>query len=192
MNRIQFIKIILLRLTLIGLLLILVIHALPAQIQYTRHFSRALEKCQATFVAPVEGWYKIKMLRDQFGPKYDLALQSEDREFEMHFSLDPEYRANVPHITCLTTASTLAINMDRFDIKVNVFTDEQCRAFFNADWAAYADFIPKPSLTDKQFGRLVTIFREGKGMIQEVFFFNWHDDEKDRRMYSVAFLPDNI
>lgn len=158
-----------------------------AQMQYTRHFTKELEKCHATFIAPVEGWYKIKMIRDQFGPKYDLALESEEKDFEMHFSLDPDYQINVPHITCLTTASTLAINSDRFDIQVNVFTPEQTKSYFNADWAAYADFIPKPTLTDKSFGRLVTIFREGFGLLQEVFFFNFHDPEKDLRMYTLTF-----
>lgn len=160
-----------------------------AQMQYTRHFTRELEKCNASFITPVEGWYKIKMIRDQFGPKYDLALESQDREFEMHFSLDADYRADVPHITCLSTASTLAINSDQFDIAVYVFSGEQSKSFFEADWAAYADFIPKPTLTDKSYGRLVTLFREGIGLMHEVFFFNFHDEEKDRRMYSLAFLP---
>ena len=159
-----------------------------AQLQYTRHFTNELLRCQAAFVTPVEGWYKIKMIRDKFGPKYDLALQSEDKEFEMHFNLDASYRANVPHITCMTTASTLAINADRFDIAINVFTPQQSQAYFKADWAAFADFIPKPSITDKSFGRLVTIFREGSGLMQEVFFFNHHDEEKNRRMYTLSFL----
>ena len=161
---------------------------ITAQIQYSRHFTKELERCQATFVAPVEGWYKIKLLKDQFGPQYDLSLESDEKDFEMHFSLQPDYRANVPHISCLSTVSTLALNDDQVDIQINFFTPEQTKQYFEADWAAYADFVPKPSLTDKAYGRLVTIFLEGRGLIQEVFFFNKHDNEKDRRIYSIAFM----
>jgi hypothetical protein len=165
-----------------------------SQIQYTQHFTRELKKCQASFVAPVEGWYKIKMLRNEPGLKYDLALQSEEKDFELRYDLQPGYRANVPHITCLTSASTLAINDDRADIRVNIFTPEQAREYFQADWAAWADFIPKPSITEKYYGRLVTLFREGDGLMQVVMFFNQHSEEKDRRIYSLSFLsrdPEN-
>ena len=50
-----------------------------AQTRYTHHFAKELDRCEATFVSPVEGWYKIKMLRDQREPQMDLALQSEDK-----------------------------------------------------------------------------------------------------------------
>ena len=105
----------------------------------------------------------------------------------MRFSLQPEYTADVPHITCLSTASTLAINDEQASISMHFFTPEQAQQYFQADWAAYADFIPKPQISDKYYGRLVTIFREGSGIIHEVLLFDFHDDEKDRRMYSLAF-----
>lgn len=160
-----------------------------AQTHYTQRFAKELDRCDATFVSPVEGWYKIKLLRNQGEPKMDLAIQSEDKHFEMRFSLQPEYRANVPHISCLTTASTLAINDEQASIKMNFFTPEQALQYFQADWAAYVDFIPKPQISDKYYGRLVTIFREGSGIMHEVLLFDFHDDEKDRRIYSLSFTP---
>jgi hypothetical protein len=160
-----------------------------AQTLYTHHFAKELDRCEATFVSPVEGWYKIKLLRSQRAPQMDLALQSEDKSFEMRFSLQPEYTANVPHITCLTTASTLAINDEQASIKMNFFTPEQALQYFQADWAAFVDFIPKPQISDKYYGRLVTIFREGSGIMHEVLLFDFQDDEKNRRIYSLAFTP---
>jgi hypothetical protein len=165
-------------------------HSAFTQIQYTQHFTNELKRCRADFIAPVEGWYKIKLLKNEPGPRYDLALQSEEKDFELRFSLQPEYRVQAPHITCLTTASTLAINDDHADIHVNVFTADQALEFFHADWAAYADFVPKPSLTQKYYGRLVTLFRQDDGLMQIVMFFNEHDEEKDRRIYSLSFLAE--
>lgn len=177
--------------TIINLVLALLLKwdHLGAQTRYTHHFAKELDRCEATFVSPVEGWYKIKLLRHQREPVMDLALQSEDKHFEMRFSLQPEYTANVPHITCLTTASTLAINDDQTSIRMNFFTPEQALEYFHADWAAYVDFIPKPQISDKHYGRLVTIFREGSGIMHELLLFDFHDDEKDRRIYSLAFIP---
>ncbi|MBK8502076.1 MAG: hypothetical protein IPL46_07635 [Saprospiraceae bacterium] len=160
-----------------------------AQTLYTHHFAKELDRCEATFVSPIEGWYKIKLLRHQRDLQMDLALQSEDKGFEMRFSLQPEYTANIPHITCMTTASTLAINDEHASIKMNFFTTEQALQYFHADWAAFVDFIPKPQISDKYYGRLVTIFREGSGIMHEVLLFDFHDDEKDRRIYSLAFRP---
>lgn len=160
---------------------------LEAQTHYSHRFTRALEHCNATFIQPIENQYRPKMLRkDAFG-RYDQVIETRTRDFEMRFMLDPNYHKDVPNITCIALASSLATNAQRFDIHINVFSPEDAQAYYHADWAAYADFIPKRSLTDKYYARLVTIYKAGSGIMHQIMLFDEHNDEKDRRLYSLAF-----
>jgi hypothetical protein len=158
------------------------------QILYSRHFARKVEKCQASFIRPVENWYKIKMLDQDPYMRYDLVLASEDKAFEMRFFLDHKYDRQIPHIDFFSLASSLAINEDHFDIHMHIFPTDMAHRSFQADWAGYADFVPKRSLTEKAYARLVSIYREGTGLMHTLLLFNVHDEEKDRRMYTLTFV----
>lgn len=179
----------LLRIGLVILLLLSGLHpsVLRAQTHYSHRFTRALEDCNATFIQPIENQYRPKMLRkDAFG-RYDQVIETRSKDFEMRFMLDPNYHKDVPNITCLALASSLATNAQHFDIQINIFPQEDAQAYYHADWAAYADFIPKRSLTDKYYARLVTIYRVGSGIMHQIMLFDEHSDEKDRRLYSLSF-----
>ena len=92
-----------------------------AQIHYSNRFTKVLERCRATFISPVEHQYRPKMLkRDDFG-RYDQVIESRDAQFEMRFMLDPSYQNDVPNITCLALASSLATNDQAFQIHINIF-----------------------------------------------------------------------
>lgn len=157
------------------------------QIQYTQKFTKLLRQCEASFVAPIEGFYKIRMPRGSDQYQFDLLLDSEDKSFELRYKIDPRYKLDIPHVAAMTMASHLASNEERFSIEMNVFTAEQSESYFGADWAAYADFIPKPSFTNRRYGRLVSVFKSGKGLLQTIMFFDDHNEEKDRRLYSLTF-----
>jgi hypothetical protein len=161
-----------------------------AQIQYTSHFTRKLQKCNAEFISPVEGFYKIKLLKKGKDTTYDLALESNEHELELRYRLESNFRSAAPHVVFTTNASTLASNDEHFDLKLHVFDPEEAQSIFNAEWAAYADFVPKSSVTNKFYGRLVTLYRENM-LLETVLFYNKQDDEKDRRMYSLLFMPFN-
>jgi hypothetical protein len=161
---------------------------LTGQIQYTNHFTQKLKKSGADFIAPVEGFYKIKMPKKRQMNPYDLALESEEHALEIGFILKPNLEVSVPHVYFMAAVSSLAINDEQFDIRLNMFAEEVAQAQFHAEWAAYADFVPKSSLTDKYYGRIVCLYREGT-LLQTVMFFNRQDEEKDKRMYSLSFLP---
>ncbi len=158
------------------------------KVVYTRDFAQKLEKAQADFIRPVEGFYKIKVLdRDEF-MKYDLVLRSQDKAFEMRFAIHPNDRLATPQIQCFNLLNSIATNDAHFDIKLSLYSEEQARSDYNAEWAAYADFVPKKSYSDYHYGRLVTIYREGSGLIHQVLLFNQHDREKNIRMHSISFL----
>jgi len=160
----------------------------PENVVYTRDFAKKLERSQADFIRPVEGFYKIKMLGQDEHMKYDLVLRSEDKNFEMRFVLDPDYALALPQMQCFNLLNSIATNDEHFDIKLLLYPEEQAKSDYNAEWAAYADFIPKKSYTDFHYGRLVTIYREGGGLIHQVLLFNEHDREKNLRMHSLSFL----
>jgi len=127
------------------------------------------------------------MPRGKEGNDFDLMLESEEMAFELRYQLDPNYQLAVPHISAMTSAMSMAINDDRVSIEMNVFTPEQSASYFGADWASYADFVPKPGLTNKRYGRMVTVFKSHKGLLQTIMFFDDHEEEKDRRLYSLTF-----
>ena len=159
-----------------------------AQILYSRHFAKKVEKCQASFIRPVENWYKIKMLDKDPYMRYDLVLASEDKAFEMRFFLDHKYDRQIPQVDFFSLASSLAINEDHFDVHMHIFPKDMAQQSFHADWAGYADFVPKRSLTEKAYARLVSIYLEGTGLMHTLLLFNVHDEEKDRRMYTLTFV----
>ena len=161
------------------------------QIYYSNHFTKKLRSMGATLIKPVEGFYKVKLLkRDQF-LRYDLVLHSEEKEFEMRFCLDNKYEAGVPHVSAFATATSLASNDPHFEISINIFPPENAKSYFNASWAAYLDFIPKRSLSERHYGRLVCMYDERRGMMYNLMLFNGHDEEKNRRIYSLMFQPES-
>ena len=103
------------------------------------------------FVKPVEGYYKVKLKRADGLMRYDLVLDSQEKEFEMRFWIDPKKDLVVPQVHAFALVSGLASNNPHFDIAFNIWPEEQALQYFNAKWAAFADFIPKRSLSDKTF-----------------------------------------
>ncbi len=158
-----------------------------AQIYYSHHFTKKLEQSGMTFIKPVEGFYKIKMKQKDRLMKYDLVLHSTEHEFEMRFYIDRHLKHQVPQVSTFAMASSLAINDEHFDIHMHLFPTERARTDFNADWAAYVDFVPKRSLTDKHFGRLLCIYRPDRAIAYHLMLYNRHDGEHDRRLYALQF-----
>ncbi|MBX2817242.1 MAG: hypothetical protein KTR24_14635 [Saprospiraceae bacterium] len=157
------------------------------QIIYTRSFALELEAAGADFISPVEGFYKIKMLKADRHLEYDLVLRSEDKAFEMRFDVKPDYQLAVPHIHCFNLLNSIAVNEEHFDIELNLFSPEESQKRYHADWSAYADFVPKRRFSDFHYGRLVTIYREDRGLIHQILLFNEHNREKDLRMHTISF-----
>jgi hypothetical protein len=163
------------------------VNNLFSQIHYSHRFTKKLKKTHMTFVEPVEGFYKIRMLkRDEF-LKYDLVLESEEKAFEMRFLINPSPSISYPHIAHFNLANSLATNHQHFNLEMQFFEEEDVKSVFHADWAAFADFIPKRSLTDKHFARLVTLYNEAYGMAHLLLLFNSQDREKDLRLYTLSF-----
>lgn len=175
----------------IALLFVLATLVIPelamGQIHYSHHFTKKLNSMAGSFVEPVEGYYKVKMLRRDAYMRYDLVINSEEKEFEMRFLLDKKYLSGTPKISMMTLASSLASNDTHFDIHMHLFPPDLAKNYYAADWAAYADFVPKQSLTDKHYARLLCIYQVDLGLIYQLMLFNQHDEEKNRRLYTIGF-----
>ncbi len=159
----------------------------PAQIYYAHAFTRKLERCQAQFAKPLEGYYKIKFLKKNTLVPFDLVLESRDFSFEHRFILDPDYQLDVPHVSSMALAATLAINEEKFSLTANCLSAEEAAGYYGADWAVYIDFVPKPEVTLRHYARLVTLYKEGAALIHHLMLFDYHDDEQSRRLYMLGF-----
>ncbi|MDH3244651.1 MAG: hypothetical protein OEM26_08560 [Saprospiraceae bacterium] len=167
--------------------LVMVSTSLPAQIIYSHNFTKKLHRAGIDFVEPVEGFYKVRLLKKDDLLKYDMVIQSKEKDLEMRFVLDPKYKLDVPHLSFFNLATSLATNEQRFNIKLNVYPPSEAKSLYGADWAAYSDFIPKRTLTDKYYARLISIFREGLGMAHQIILFNRHEREVDVRSHTISF-----
>ena len=161
------------------------------QIHYSHRFTKKLKKAHLNFIEPVEGFYKIRLPKKDEYLKYDLVLRSEEKAFEMRFHIDPAPTMAFPHMACFNLANSLATNDQHFNLEMQIFEQDNAHELFTADWAAYVDFIPKRSLTDKHYARLLTLFREEYGLVHLLLLFDHHGREKDLRLYTLSFIDDS-
>lgn len=156
------------------------------QIIYTKRFTKKLEKCNADIIRPVEGRYRVHMIRRRTDPKYDLVLRSEDFEQEIRFILDHSVRQNAPHVRFFVLASDLATNDEENDIIIKAWDPAQARQLFSADWAGYCDFVPKPGVTDYAYGRLVSLYKDTH-LMHMIIYYNEKSTELEHRMRMLFF-----
>jgi len=162
---------------------------LHSQIVYSHGFTKKLKRAGLEFIEPVEGFYKVRLLRKDEFLRYDMVVHSEEKQLEMRFVIDPRYALETPHITFFNLATSLATNEQRFNIKMNVLATEEAKSVYGADWAAYSDFIPKRSLSNMYYARLLTLFHQQKGIAHQILLFNRYDDELNMRLRTISFLP---
>ena len=154
---------------------------LSSQLMYTRHFTKMLDKGMLEFNTPTEGWFKpVPLIKDEFF-QYDLVLQHTNDDFEMRCIIEPTHRANpknsYPHLLTMRTALSAASNHNSNDLIIQSIPEETLSSTYNADWGLMVDFIPKPSLTDKSFGKMVSLFAEEKSRVFIFFFYNEAEKE---------------
>jgi len=147
-----------------------------------------LDKGMLLFNKPVEGWFKpIPLLQDEFF-KYDLVLQHTDDDLEMRCIIEPAYKSNLknnyPHLLAMRNALSAANNQESNKMIIQKISAASLDSMFNADWGLMVDFIPKKSLTDKTYGKLLSLFAEDKSRLFVFFFFN--EAEKDQLEQRLA------
>ncbi len=140
---------------------------------FSQAFTHKCRHFDLDFLSPIESvWLPTGLNRDDF-LKYDLALTNQQGvEIRVIMDeLDPR-ASRSPNVRFSTVLSTLATNDQDSDITVNMFTSDQAERFYNASWAALAEFIPKKGLTDKPKGLLQCIYLPGRAQVFVIVLFD--------------------
>ncbi len=137
-----------------------------------------LEKFGVQMDKPTEGNGDfLKPFKNDFAPhRFRVKFRNEDLEIwvlvKPYDSLNPS--TQMPHLEAGRTAMNVAINQSEEEAVTTVLklSDEFAQETFGADWGREFYFKPKKQLSDKENCRLLSLYKEGAGQIQILFFFD--------------------
>ncbi len=158
-------------------------------------FQAILQAAQLDYVAPLENAYRPVAVAPNEFHTYEYAIQSTSRDIEIRYSIkqftEVAAPANeVPHLTCLAIANTLADNTIDQAIAVHGIPKKELIEKYNADWGAIVYFQPKTQFSDKTHCKMLTLFADGKAAVYIFFLFDEPSDELKHQMYTLRFATD--
>ena len=141
---------------------------------YPDEFATKANKMGIEFFFPIESKIKVKKsIKDDF-LNYDLVVKSK-RKFEIRYFLYPvdthQFTSFHPHVEITRTIASIATNNELENIRMTSLPHEESIEKFGADWAIYADFVPKESFSRFGIGRIVSLYKEGRGYFNCIILY---------------------
>ncbi|MDX1479626.1 MAG: hypothetical protein R3301_18065 [Saprospiraceae bacterium] len=157
------------------LIFMLLAGVVQAQITYTRSFTKKLAGAQLSYHTPVESWLHVVPLRSDAFMDYDLVLQNDRNDYEVRYRirrLNRKWRAVPQHVEVSRLVASIATNEPEAEIRMSFPDDAFVREAFNAESGLFARFKPKPAFSEKPFGTLVSLYGEGKAIVDVVVLYH--------------------
>lgn len=162
------------------------------RIDLSDDFTRLLDQVKAQLVLPVETDYKdIQPLKNRW-LNYDFSIRSRKEKMEIRYKILP-YREEdrsfyAPHIKAMQAAIQVATNDQEYVISTLSLPEKTLQEDYHADWGKLFTFVPKAEFSDRKTCQMITIYRDGKGMIILFFLFDKPPMELDYRHLAVSFV----
>lgn len=174
------------------ILFVLLLHLeVSAQHKLPNKFQGQLDKMQLDIAIPTENSFKVKKAKSQEFWSADYILRSKKSKVEIHYSLITSEVAEqlVPQVFTTTTLANLARNEEEYsDIAFHKIPGAVLSGNFNADWGAIAYFRPKQQISRFQYGKLLSLYKANRGIVQVLFLFNpGGEDTVDNLSNAVRF-----
>lgn len=152
-------------------------NVLAQKIQLTRSFDKKMERMELVYNFIDQSYLHVSYPdRDEFR-KYDLVLEDDHSTIEIKIIIIQNPKLMFPNVKAASTISTMASNQDeRDEITIQVLDQKESNKIYGADFVSIADYLPKRTLTGKEYGRSVAIFKEGLGMVITNIFYNQHEN----------------
>ncbi len=152
------------------------------ELLFTRSFTNKCRNSDVTFYMPVETKLLPTTLKRDAFLKYDLCL-TDQADIEVRIIIDElsPQRSQAPNVRFQSVLATLASNDEDHFMRISLFDNQDAEAFFNAEWAAYAEFVPKSEITNKRYGLLECLYLSDRA---QVFIIVLHDKETLSLVYS--------
>ncbi len=143
------------------------------KIQLTRSFDKKMEQMNLVYHFIDQSYLHVSYPdRDAFR-KYDLVLEDDQSNIEIKVIIIQNPKLMFPNVKAASTISTMASNQDeRDEITVQVLAQEESFNRYGADFVSIADYLPKRGITGKEYGRSISIYKEGLGMVITNIFYN--------------------
>lgn len=145
-----------------------------AQVQLPPAFTQALQQGQVEFFSPVEKNFKSLRVRPNSLWPYDMAMRSRKHKLEMRYRVIPNLGlpSKIPHINCLSMASSLATNDQDQQIAVHKITPQQLSEEYNAEWGATVFFCPKKTFSKRRYCKMLALYATNKATIYVFYLFD--------------------
>lgn len=159
--------------------------------ELSEDFRAKLRFMQAELLLPLDSDYRMRSQRpDEFQP-FDLGMESRKEKMEIRYlaypQLDDYWAANYPHVLAARTAAHTATNAEDAHMTQLSLGAKELKAF-NADWGVEYVFSPKSQVTAHRYGKLLVLYKEGRGALLVFFFFDDPNNEAiDLRYLSSVF-----
>jgi hypothetical protein len=143
-------------------------------------FTEKVERLELEFFTPVERRIKTKkLLKDDF-LEYDLVLRSRN-QLEIRYILQPfDNQQNTvlhPHVELTRMVASVASNDEEEEILINAFSGSEAKREYGADWGLFADFVPKRSFSGFPKARIMSLYKEEKGLVNCIILYKTEDLE---------------
>ncbi len=150
-----------------------------------------MEDIEIDIFEPLEGKYKSKRSTQNDYQQIDHTIYSKKEGLEIRYAILPARKTDpstqVPHVEFMRVISSIAPNEEETPVTVHTIPKSILSKQFNADWGSIAYFKPKPSFSDQQHCRLLSLFSEDRGTIHIFYLFDEPSKHLDTRFYSVRF-----
>jgi len=125
--------------------------------------------------SPVESSYQSFKNGNTNYFSYDIKLRSKENKQEIFVILKSvemlQNLANTPHVEFTRLIAGIATNDQDESIVVTSFSDDKLD-FYNATWASEANFVLKPNISKYRKAKLLSIYKEGKGLASILYCYN--------------------
>jgi hypothetical protein len=171
--------------------------ALTAQkVDLNDDFNQLLAEVDAQLVLPVETDYKdIRPLKNRW-MDYDFSIRSRKERLEIRYKILPFEVENrtfyAPHVKAMQVMMQVATNNEEAVVSALSLSDQSLKEDFRADWGKLFTFTPKEEFSTKQTCQLISLYREGKGMVFLFFLFNKPPMELNYRHLALSFADSNL
>lgn len=161
------------------------------KIDQPAQFQELLLACQLEFLAPLDAGYKdVAIIRNRI-QDYNFAIRSRKEKLEIRYLLEPYQKHDpsfeTPHIRSIQKLMHLASNEQDFVMSGLDVDPELLKDHFNADWGKVFFFRPKHQFSNYEHIKMLSLFKEGKGMAHIFFLFNEPTRDLNNRMYTIRF-----
>ncbi len=166
--------------------------SINAQVKLSDDFQEKMETMQLEFLQPLEARYKKTRTKKNIILKSDFAIKAKKADMEIQFALKPEAIPNqFPHMQATSMAVSIATNEQDTKMVMHEMSKKDLTEY-NADWGLITFFTPKDLFSTKKHCKMLSLYKEGEGMVYVLFLFDEATEEVDLQKYCLKYISDEV